>query len=1257
MERSLPSQSAPRFTRPPDDAYESGDDSVYAQHQLVNRAITEQLINRLTGRGEAAKTLIGSQPSNQFFAGSLVSQYDFREAQEEDDTFQNFAGDIAPFTIGVKFRVPATIDHDATITISPRASGYQRRFPTLEEQKQKANDNEDAEVLFENSEPDTDASNADAELERDHPKADGVEQLTRVYEQIPFNVDPYTLSGSDVRSLLERDTPDKVPLDLSDTHDRAANVSDRFREREESVGEGSANQIPVTALQSEAKFQNYLNEVYTDKIVEPLWSARLELNARYDSPADSDEEFITVTARLVNTHGEDFENAVDPEYEDWRSTLFDVEVKAELNGCELGAFKSKEIEDEYQYEGTIHGVGENCAVEPVYGDLENPEPSDAIGVRTETVPTYEQARYLSRNPADIVAPMEVLAGENGREEVFEALTRISSAMEDAADDYREIKDEMTAGKSDDAADDFDEAVTAFEFERQRFDVGIECLRQDDRAYKAFTLCNRVFANLGFPRWRMFQIVFIVMSIPDMLKQASGVDDDVAVDFESDEVIDNLDAADIIYFPTGGGKTEAYLGTVTFTAFHDRIRGKEYGMTAFTKFPLRFLSLQQLQRAGNVLAQAELLRREHDLGGEEFSIGYLVGKQNTPNALKEEGRNKLREAQQDEEVQENLLYVDECPFCHKEEVEITGDRERGRIIHQCTNDDCSEDELPIYISDREVYRYAPTFVVSTIDKISIIGMQRRMRTLFGQAKLRCEKHGYAGESECVVQKNAILAGGKCSEEDWEEVEPVDPPSLLIQDELHLLREEFGAFDSHYETFLQAYHDRVTDGKWKTKVVAATATIEGAERQVRALYQKPSNIFPEKGPRLRQSFYAYADPLRTQRQMVGATPRSVSRTYGIEKVHEEYARIIQEYCDDTERLFQDIQQVNDSYTIDDADIPTDIEERETVLQRVLDDYEVQVSYHYSKDNTDLMMRVLRTMINQHLNDDVERYSELRGELLTGETSLGDVREIMRRLLNHDEDGIDPVHMLIATSMISHGVDIGRLNFIGFFGLPRQTAEYIQSYSRVGREWPGTVFMLHNPIRVRDRSYYTRFQQYQAYQDLLVEATPLERWAEFAIQCTIPGVFCAALLQYYDFHLEDDSSMSNRVYMFDGFEEAARNGKITPNELFEFVADAYGIDDADVVAGNDDADPRSGVELYRKQIREEFDRLWDACMDRENRIPDSRARDPNTDENNFIPLGVLDRADDVRTPMRNLRDIDEQLTIALDSATSRLVKEYKK
>jgi len=442
----------------------------------------------------------------------------------------------------------------------------------------------------------------------------------------------------------------------------------------------------------------------------------------------------------------------------------------------------------------------------------------------------------------------------------------------------------------------------------------------------------------------------------------------------------------------------------------------------------------------------------------------------------------------------------------------------------------------------------------------------------------------------------------------------------------------------------------------KVIAATATIEGAPRQVRALYQKTSNVFPAKGPRLRQSFYAYADPVRTQRRMIGAIPRSISRTYAIEKVHEEYARIIQEYQADPWDLYGDLRHVEDKFSLEDAELPDDREELMSVLEVTLDDYEVQVSYHYSKDNTDMMTRVLRQMINYHLNDDGDVYRQLTGELLTGETDLGDVRDVLRRLLNHDDEELEPVDVLIATSMISHGVDIDRLNFIGFYGLPRQTAEYIQSYSRVGRRWPGTVFLLHTPMRVRDRSYYTRFQQYQAYQDLLVEATPLERWAEFAIQCTMPGIFCAALLQYYDFQLEDDKEQANRVYMFDGFEGAARHGKIQYDELFDFVEDAYGLGEVDEETIENKDKSRSGVELYRDQIEEEFERLWDACLDKENRIPDSRANDRNTDESNFVPLGVLGRDDSVRTPMRNLRDIDEQITIALDSPTSRIVKDYK-
>lgn len=1253
MSRSFPPQSAPRFTRPPDDTYSSGEDIDYPRHQLVHNVLTNHLIKRITGRGEEAATLYGSRPKNQYFAGALVNQYEYTKAQEEDDSFQNFAEDIAPFTIGLRFRVPTTISDEEEIQISPSAIGFQRRLPSLDEQRNHSIENEDAEVLFE--EADTTEQYDQQEIDENEREEEDYDRLLPVFERIPFEFSSHTITGAELKELVAQKSLKEISLDLADAYQRAAEVEHRYRELEHDVSEAETNQVPISVLADEEKFNDYLDNLFTDEVLDPLWNARLEVNARKDSQADTNQEFISITVRLVNTHGENFEAATDPDYEDWRTHLFDVGIDIDVSDSKLGSFKSKEIEDEYQYDGDIFAVGENCAVEPIYPDSNDEGEPDPVGVRTETVPTYKQARYLSRTPDDIVAQMSVLAGEKGRESVFEALERIAEAMRDAEQDYRAIKEEMTETKTNDAKDDFEDAVESFVAERERFESGIECLRTDRRAYQAFTLSNRAFQEHGIPQWYMFQIVFFVMCVPDMVKQAAAVDDNSEFDFDSQGLSHGLDLAETIYFPTGGGKTEAYLALVIFTAFLDRIRGKEFGTTAFTKFPLRFLSLQQLQRAANVFAEAELLRRSNNLGGEEFSLGYLVGKQNTPNKLMEDGgQNRIREAEQDEEAQENWLYVDECPFCHEETVEITGDRERGRIIHKCTNDRCDEDELPIYISDIEVYRYAPTFVVSTIDKISIIGMQRRMRTIFGQAKLRCSKHGLSGESECIVQEKPLRAGGECSKDDWVEVDSVEPPSLLIQDELHLLREEFGAFDSHYETFIQAYNDRLTDGKWDMKVVTATATIEGADRQVRALYQKEANIFPGKGPRLRQSFYAFEHPLKTQRTMVGAIPRSIGRTYAIEKIHEEYARIIHEYQDNPDDMFDRIQTIDDQYAVTDAAFPDDPEERRNAILEVLEDYEVQVSYHYSKDNTDLMMRVLRTMINEHLKEDDDLYKEINGKLLTGETDLGEVREILRRILNHEEEDIEPIHMLVATAMISHGVDIDRLNFIGFFGLPRQTAEYIQSYSRVGREWPATVFLLHNPIRIRDRTYYTQFQKYQAYQDLLVEATPLERWAEFAIQCTLPGIFCAALLQYYDYELEGEPGMSDRVYMFDGFNEAAGD-RIDPDELFEFVSDAYGINEAEMVSS--ESSTSSGVELYKEQLRDEFDKLWDACINPDNRVADAIANDPNTDENNFIPTGVLSRAESVRTPMSHLRDIDEQVTIEPDVPTTRVARGYRK
>jgi hypothetical protein len=174
--------------------------------------------------------------------------------------------------------------------------------------------------------------------------------------------------------------------------------------------------------------------------------------------------------------------------------------------------------------------------------------------------------------------------------------------------------------------------------------------------------------------------------------------------------------------------------------------------------------------------------------------------------------------------------------------------------------------------------------------------------------------------------------------------------------------------------------------------------------------------------------------------------------------------------------------------------------------------------------------------------------------------------------------------------------------------------------------------------------------------VEATPLERWAEFAIECTMPGIFSGILIQYYDFELEGEFPDSDRVYMYEGFETAVREDRIDIDEMYELVREAYGLEDGDAADNTrPDNGESTGIRIYERKIRDEFDKVWDALLNSDNRVPPAVANDRDSDESNFIS-GLLERDDDARKPMRSLRDIDEQVNIRLDNNTSRIINGYR-
>ena len=1192
----IPSRSDPDYLRPPDKAYEE-DDSGYRLRQATNHLISERLKERLTGDGEDCDVIYGVEPQRKFFAGVLSSQYRYREAKSDEDSSGGALKDVAPFSMGLKFQLPKDIDDDASIKIKPNLKLFYRRHPSFEEQREHAGLTAKEEQM-QTTEEVTMPDGGEAEPEE--------KTLVKVYERIDPDTSIFEVTGTEIKAAAS-DGGGTLIEELEDTFEAALDDLQSDDKRMRLPAEGSTRSdrenVPSQALESKEDFHQHLEEVFSEEPMLPLWQADLRVRVE---PAK--EDVLEVSVRLVNTHGESFPDTEESDG-DWQTHLFDTGISVECKGGSFEPFPSEEIDDEFQYDGDLYALGENCAA------VENAD-EKVTKIETSTVPIYEQPKYISRESMSL--PFAELSGEQGGTsgaDVDRLLSDVEEEMQRALEQYESVRDDVLEGKSSVAEEDFDEAIRSFEEERIRFAEGRELISESDDVRKAFEMMNRAFDEMGekYVEWRLFQLVFIVMNIPDIFAQSDS----------ERGVEDCLDTGDVIYFPTGGGKTEAYLGLVTFTAFYDRLRGKEFGTTAWSKFPLRLLSLQQLQRISEVLCSAEELRREEpDMEGDEFSVGYFVGNQNTPNkTVESEDINNVQRAKNDQQYKKEWLIVSECPFCGEETVEIDGDLERMRILHRCTNGDCSEDELPIYISDREIYRYAPTFIVSTIDKVAVIGMQRRARTMFGQVKKKCPEHGYTAEDSCLADGYDYPEELSCDQENLERVEPVDPPSIMIQDELHLLREEFGTFNSHYETFINEWVDRVTDDGWEFKNIAATATIAGAEEQVRSLYWKDANIYPSPGPRLRQSFYAYEHPNKVGRRMMGALPRCVSRTYAINMAIRERAQIVQELQNDLDHFVDALKSEGTEGIEGELELPQG-GDMDRALQDLLKQYETQISYNISKKASDLIQRSAKTMINPQLEEMDDVYEPLTAVSMTGETSMEDVRDFLTRLESDSPE--NPIDLVIATSMISHGVDVDKFNFISFFGMPRNTAEYIQSYSRVGRKNSGTVFVLFNPMRARDRSHYTRFHHYHRYQDLLVEATPLERWAEFAIDCTLPGIFSGILIQYYDHLLEDE--YEDRVYMYDGLEEAVRDGSIDKDEMLDFVLKSYSVKESQ----KEDWTDSTGMKLYRGKIESKFDEIWQRVLER-----------PTNPKKTWIGH-LIERREEDRGPMRSLRDVDEQIPV---------------
>ena len=820
----------------------------------------------------------------------------------------------------------------------------------------------------------------------------------------------------------------------------------------------------VEYLKDEASFASFLDSLITGKNAE-TWDMKASLELR---ATQRDDGKVRVGCYFRNDTPETPPLTKGKGLKDAFKVISDVSVNAVVHKGELHPVEILPVPQDYQYDRRVWAVGHNTSVRT---------DRDAKTVTTAALAVYEQPRIMTR---DLVpAKFAALA-----DDPFKTLDAIYEAMGVYAADWKErVLDDndlhLDAASLAECRHDYD----GFVDEIRRFASGIAALKADERLLRAFKSSNKVFGKLagGYDQWRLFQLVFIVTQLPALAIREGVAAGEYPAGVKR-EWPDVLDWGDVLWFRTGGGKTEAYLGLACCAMLYDRLRGKKFGVTAWLRFPLRMLSIQQLQRAMRVIWETEQERKVlqgSDAGkSAPIRLGYFVGSTTTPNSITAEYLQNFTT----EESLEWLRVVPDCPAClGRGTVKVATDIPAIRFRHICGS--CKA-ELPLDICDDEVYRYLPTLVVGTIDKMASVGQQPKFGMLWGGAKWRCPQHGYAFGEYC--------AAFGCQVKDKKlrtPVTPYDPsPALHIQDELHLLQEELGAFAGHYETLIR-YCEASVGGR-PSKVVAATATIEGFENQVRHLYGvKDARRFPGRGYDKLRSFYAEPDKDEAGEPKTGrifvafkspSMPPADASAFCTEILHREIGHLFK-------NPHLALAFLHDAKSADD-------------VGALLMYYTTTLNYVSSLAKGSRVSQALDEIANKVRPGG----RDLNIEYHSSRSSSAEVADVVHRVETPPSwDDAAFLDALVATNMISHGVDLERVNLMTMDGVPEETAEYIQASSRSGRRHVGMVMVVLAGFSVRAASIYHRFLEYHQHLDRMVSPVPVNRFAKYAAQRTLPGI----------------------------------------------------------------------------------------------------------------------------------------------------------
>ncbi|GGV23968.1 helicase [Actinomadura cremea] len=740
---------------------------------------------------------------------------------------------------------------------------------------------------------------------------------------------------------------------------------------------------------------------------------------------------------------------------------------------------------------------------------------------------------------------------------------LREAGERAVRDARRAADRIAAGVrllSDPAADRHGEALAAFRFANeamalQRRHTAAAQLREKGRSH-AEAQAEIAVQGAKAASWRPFQLAFVLLNLPSLTDPG-----------HPERGTDHEGLVDLLFFPTGGGKTEAYLGLTAFTFAIRRLQGTlgaagdardgRAGVAVLMRYTLRLLTAQQFQRAAALVCAAEILRRRDPavLGDEPFRIGLWVGAGVSPNWYGD-AENQIIEARADGHGRRaNVLQTLACPWCGEElraQRDLHFDADRRRVLLYCPrgegDDPCpfskreaKGEGLPILTVDEEIYRYAPSLVIATVDKLAQLPWKGYAGILFGRVRNRCDRHGFRHDDldtkvGCGVRHHAK---GDLPKAQSRPVVRLRPPDLIIQDELHLISGALGTTVGLFEAAVAELTGWPHQGRRTgPKIVASTATTKRAREQVRGVFGRDLAVFPPQVTDVADTFFSRREPLTPQtpgRRYLGVCAHGVRLKSAEIRLAEilllagqtlfdrhgdaadPYMTLVG-YFNATRELAGMRRYLDDDVTtrVRRAGAPKGMSNRLGSGKRMLAIQEL-TSRISSGDISDVLRR-LEGGFDTELDTSARREAaaaELRRYLdekraARSNAKLAPPHPLAARFGDRTRDDEAPVDVVLATSMLQVGVDVSRFGLMMVVGQPKNTAEYIQASSRVGRDArrPGLVVTLYNWSRPRDLAHYEDFEHYHATFYRQVEALSVTPFTRRSLDRGTAGVVVAAV-----------------------------------------------------------------------------------------------------------------------------------------------------